>query len=74
MNQLPQLGKMLVIAGIGIIFLGALFMLAGKVKGIGHLPGDIYIQRRNFTFYFPLATSILLSLVLSLFWWIFSKK
>jgi len=74
MSQLPQLGKMLVIAGVGIILIGVLFMLAGKIKGIGHLPGDIFIRRGNFTFYFPLTTCIILSLLMSLLWRIFSKK
>jgi membrane protein implicated in regulation of membrane protease activity len=63
---LNDFGKLLLLLGAILILLGAAFVLAGKIPWLGRLPGDIYIQRRNFTIYFPLTTSILLSLVLSL--------
>jgi len=66
-------GKFLIIAGLVIIVLGAVLMLAGKVPFPGRLPGDIIIERKNFTFYFPLATSIILSVILTLILWILSK-
>jgi hypothetical protein len=47
--------------------------LVGKVPWIGKLPGDIYIKRENFTFYFPLATSIVISIILSLILWLLRK-
>ncbi len=68
-----QIGKFLIITGLIIIVLGAILMLAGKVPFIGRLPGDIIIERKNFTFYFPLATSIILSIILTLILWILSK-
>ncbi|MFA5114587.1 MAG: DUF2905 domain-containing protein [Candidatus Omnitrophota bacterium] len=45
-----------------------------KVPFLGKLPGDVYIHRKNFTFYFPIATSILISIVLSLIFWLWSKR
>jgi len=68
-----HIGKFLIITGLVIIVLGAILMLAGKVPFLGRLPGDIIIERKNFTFYFPLATSIILSVVLTLILWFLSK-
>jgi Protein of unknown function (DUF2905) len=69
-----DLGKWLILFGVILVLLGAAFVLAGKIPWLGKLPGDIYIQRRNFTFYFPLATSILLSVVLSLLLSLFFRR
>lgn len=63
---MAELGKFLIVVGGVLICVGALFLLGGKLPWLGHLPGDISIQRGNFSFYFPLATSILVSIVLSL--------
>jgi hypothetical protein len=51
--------------GIVVTVLGALLFFGGKIPGIGRLPGDIFVQRGNFTFYFPLMTAILLSIILT---------
>jgi len=62
-----QLGKFLIIFGIGLIGLGIILTLTGKMpflSKIGRLPGDIIIRRENFTFYFPLTTCLLISLAL----------
>ena len=67
------LGKSLIVIGLVIAALGAVVTLAGKIPWLGRLPGDITIKRENFTFYFPLATSILLSLLLSFILWLFRK-
>ncbi|HSR36340.1 MAG TPA: DUF2905 domain-containing protein, partial [Desulfurivibrionaceae bacterium] len=67
------LGKTLIILGLVIAALGALLTLAGKLPWLGRLPGDIYVKRENFTFYFPLATSILISLLLSLILWLLRR-
>lgn len=75
MQEFGSIGKILIILGVFTIVLGAFIIIIGKIPYIGRLPGDIYIQRKNFTFYFPLATSIVISIILSLlFWFIFSKK
>lgn len=69
-----SLGKILLIFGSILIGLGIFFILINKIPFIGKLPGDIFIQRKNFTFYFPLTTSIILSLILSLILWLWQKK
>jgi hypothetical protein len=71
---LNNLGKLLIFFGVFLVILGAAFILAGKIPWLGRLPEDIYIQRRNFTFYFPLTTSILLSVVLSLLLYLFFRR
>ncbi|HOI16098.1 MAG TPA: DUF2905 domain-containing protein [Geobacteraceae bacterium] len=67
------LGRMLVVAGLVIAAVGALLLLSGKIPWLGRLPGDILVKREKFTFYFPLATSLLISLILSLILWLFRK-
>ena len=67
------LGKTLIIFGILILLLGAVITLAGKLPWLGRLPGDIYIKRDRFTVYFPLATSILLSFLISFILWLFRR-
>lgn len=71
--MLPQLGKTLMVMGGVLVLFGALLMLSGKFPWLGRLPGDIHIRRENFSFYFPLATSLLLSVVLSLILWLFRR-
>jgi hypothetical protein len=63
---MAELGKLLIVVGGLLVGVGALFLLGGKLPWFGHLPGDLSIQRGNFSFYFPLATSILVSIVISL--------
>jgi len=74
MTGVEHIGRLLVITGIVIAVVGGLLMFTGKVPWLGRLPGDIVIQKRNFTFYFPLATSIILSLLLTLIFWIIGRK
>ena len=69
----PGLGKSLIVLGLIIAAVGVLVSFAGKIPWIGRLPGDIYLKRDNFTFYFPLATSILLSVVFSFILWLLRK-
>jgi len=66
-------GKILLVAGLVLAGIGLLLMLSDKIGWIGKLPGDILIKRENFTFYFPLATCILISVVLTLLFWLFRK-
>jgi hypothetical protein len=67
---MTELGKILLGVGLVMVLVGGALLLAGSLSGkvpwIGRLPGDIYIERGNFRFYFPLATSILVSLILTL--------
>lgn len=69
-----DLGKILIAFGLLIVLAGVVLVLAGRVPWIGRLPGDIHIQRGNFTFYFPLATSLLLSIVLTLILYLFGRR
>ena len=68
-----DLGRMLMIVGGVLLLLGALFSLGGRVPWLGRLPGDIAIERDNFRFYFPLGTSILISVVLSFVLWLLRR-
>ena len=65
-----ELGKILLGFGVLLVILGGILLVAsnlsGKVPWLGRLPGDIYIRRDNWTFYFPLGTSLLISLILTL--------
>lgn len=63
---MAELGKFLIIAGGLLVGVGVLFLLGGKIPWLGRLPGDIVIQRDNFSFYFPVVTSILVSIIVSL--------
>jgi len=69
-------GKILLAVGLVIAALGILFMLSGKVPfgWLGRLPGDFSFKGKNFTLYFPLATSILVSILLSLILWLINRK
>lgn len=69
-----DLGKMLVGFGLLIALAGVVLVLVGRVPWIGRLPGDIHIQRGNFIFYFPLATSLLLSVVLTLLVYVVGRR
>ncbi|MBN2232471.1 MAG: DUF2905 domain-containing protein [Deltaproteobacteria bacterium] len=73
MTPLQGLGKLLVIAGIGIAAVGVLLLLAGKIPFLGRLPGDIYIKKDNYTVYFPMVTCLVISLVISLLLAIFRR-
>jgi len=71
---MQDFGRLLFIVGLVIALMGILITFAGKIPWIGRLPGDILIRRNNFTFYFPLATSILASILLTLIFWFLSKR
>jgi hypothetical protein len=66
MSDLGGLGRLLILAGLGLAAVGVVLVFAGRVPFLGRLPGDIVIQRDNWTLFFPLATMLLLSLVLTL--------
>ena len=65
-EQVSNLGRLLVIGGVLLAAVGAVLLLAGKVPFLGRLPGDIVYHKGGTTFYFPLVTCLLLSLILSL--------
>ncbi|MEM8969819.1 MAG: DUF2905 domain-containing protein [Bacteroidota bacterium] len=72
-SQRKNMGLLLIIVGITIVFVGLMVYFSDRIPLIGRLPGDIRIERENFTFYFPLATSILLSVIVSLIIYLFRR-
>ena len=68
-----ELGRLLMLIGAVLLAIGGLLTLAGKLPWLGHLPGDIVVERGRLTFYFPLATSLIVSLILSLLFWFFRR-
>jgi uncharacterized protein HemY len=71
--EFNQLGKILIIIGVFIAVIGLLMLAVNKIPWLGKLPGDIYIKKENFTFYFPIVTSILISIILSLIFYFLRK-
>lgn len=69
-----DLGRLLVVFGGLIVLVGLVLMLVGRVSWLGRLPGDIVVQRGNWTLYFPFATSILISIVLSLVLYLIGRR
>ena len=69
-----DVGKVLIAFGLLITLAGLVLVLVGRVPWIGRLPGDIHVQRGNFTFYFPLATSLVLSVVLTLLLYLLGRR
>lgn len=67
------LGRGMIIAGLVLVAVGLLLSLATKLPWLGRLPGDILIKRENFSFYMPLTTCVLISLLLSLLAWFFRR-
>lgn len=70
---MQDLGKTIMIIGGVLLVIGAALYFQKSIPFLGKLPGDILIKKENFTFYFPLATSLLLSLLLTLFFYFFRK-
>jgi uncharacterized protein HemY len=73
MNPFFSLGKVLIIIGLVIVGIGVLLVLSPKLPWIGKLPGDILIKKDNSRFYFPLTTCIIISLILTLLFYLFRK-
>lgn len=71
---MTTIAKTLILVGIVFIMVGAGLYLLGKIPGVGRLPGDIVIKKENFTFYFPLTTSIIISIILSLILFLWNQR
>lgn len=74
MPDLGGLGRIMIVLGLILVAAGALLAFGGRFFPLGRLPGDILIQRGNFTFYFPLASSIIVSILLSLVFFLISRR
>ncbi|MDZ7362156.1 MAG: DUF2905 domain-containing protein [candidate division KSB1 bacterium] len=70
---MQELGKIIMLIGGVLLVVGAVLYFQKGIPFLGKLPGDILVQKKNFTFYFPLATSLVLSLLLTLFFYLFRK-
>ena len=67
------MGKSLIVIGLLLIVIGVAIAFGPSIPFIGKLPGDIYIKKDNFTFYFPLATSVLISVIITFVMYLFRK-
>ncbi|MBI1998590.1 MAG: DUF2905 domain-containing protein [Deltaproteobacteria bacterium] len=67
------IGRILIYLGLLLVVLGVIFSFIGKIPWLGHLPGDITIERERFTFYFPLATCLIISVILTLVLYLFRR-
>lgn len=70
---MPGIGRLLIIVGIVFIIIGIVVHFLPKLSGLPRLPGDILIQKEKFTFYFPITTSIVVSIILSIIFWLWSR-
>jgi len=70
---MSDLGRILIVIGVILVILGAVMLLAPKLPWLGKLPGDISFKRGNFSFYLPLGTCILISIILTLIFWLFRR-
>ncbi len=68
------MGKVLVVVGLIIVCIGLVIMFGNKIPLLGRLPGDIHIQKKDFSFYFPITTSIIISIILTIVFTLFSRK
>jgi hypothetical protein len=73
-DGIQYIGRALLLAGLILAAIGGLLLAAGRISWLGRLPGDIIIQKKNFTLYFPLATSILVSILLTLVFWLLGRR
>jgi hypothetical protein len=71
--MMPAIGKMLIILGVVLIIVGLGFLFGDKIPFIGKLPGDILIKKERFSFYFPITTSIIISIILTILFSLFKK-
>lgn len=71
---LESIGKMVMLFGAILLIVGAILHFGGKFISLGRLPGDIHFEKGNFSFYFPIATSILLSIIITIVLNLFNRR
>ncbi|MDP6432749.1 MAG: DUF2905 domain-containing protein [Candidatus Scalindua sp.] len=69
-----DIGKIIIFIGLLLVVIGFVWMVGNKLPFIGKLPGDIAIERKNYSFYFPVTTCIIISIILSFILWFFNKR
>jgi len=70
---MTEIGKLLLILGIILSIMGLIFIFGSKVPGLGRLPGDIFIKKGDITFFFPIVTCILISIIVTLILFLFRR-
>lgn len=70
---MQDFGKVIFILGLVLVAVGAILWKTGGLGGLGRLPGDVFVQKENSSFYFPIVTCLLISALLTLFGWFFRK-
>ena len=71
---MSEIARTLIVVGVVLIIVGLAFQVFGKIPWLGKLPGDIFIKKENMSFYFPLTTSILISVILSLLFYLWNHR
>lgn len=74
MFNFSHLGKLLIVIGLVVAGIGLILILAGKIPWLGRLPGDFFFRGKNVSFYFPLMTSLIVSVILSLILWFINRR
>ncbi|MDA8125931.1 MAG: DUF2905 domain-containing protein [Deltaproteobacteria bacterium] len=74
MSDFTGLGKILLVIGLVVAGLGLLLLLAGKIPWVGRLPGDFLFKGKHVTFYFPLMTSLVVSIILTIVLWFINRR
>jgi hypothetical protein len=69
-----DLGKLLIVLGVVSALAGVVLLMVGRVPWLGRLPGDVHIERGNWSFHFPIATSLLLSVLLTLIFYLIGRR
>jgi hypothetical protein len=69
-----DIGKIIIFIGLLLVVIGFVWMVGNKLPFIGKLPGDIAIEKKNYSFYFPVTTCIIISIILSFILWFFNKR
>jgi len=69
-----EFGKLLILIGLLLAILGVIFIFGNKIPFVGRLPGDIAFEKKNYSFYFPVVTCIVISVFISFILWLISKK
>jgi len=72
-SAMQDLGKTILIIGLVLVVAGAILWKTGGLGGLGRLPGDLFVRKGNTTFYFPIVTCIIVSVVLTLLGWLFRR-
>ena len=74
MPDFSGIGRILIVIGLLIAAVGLVLSFAGKIPWLGRLPGDFFFRGKGFSFYFPLTTSILISVILTLILWLINRR